>query len=266
MEGRRNQPGLTDEFVAVWVRARRRRLGRRARVAPSATSRVTSAAGSAQRARSVAGSSPSWGRRVARPTTPSCRRRGDCTAVSSSWSQTSGQPSASRQKRPTSRCPSHATSPRRPQPARNMFPGSITQKAFPPGSARTTWLLFRELPDVEMVGAQPQRRVDDALLVLEGRAGQMEVQPGCSGLRSEAAATNRSPTCVSSPGNNAALASSTISGRACPPRTPPGRPGRGSRSSPPPVARACPHAMARARLHHVDRHGERSVPASTRTR
>ena len=44
--------------------------------------------------------------------------RGDWTAVSSSWSQTSGQSSASRQKRPTSRVPSQVTSPRKPVPAR----------------------------------------------------------------------------------------------------------------------------------------------------
>jgi cytochrome P450 len=59
-------------------------------------------------------------------------------AVSSSWSQTSGQPSAALQKYPTCCVPSQASSPRNPQPARKPLPGSITQNSLPSGSASTT--------------------------------------------------------------------------------------------------------------------------------
>ena len=50
---------------------------------------------------------------------------------------TRGQPSASAQKSPTCRVPSQASSPRKPQPAKNELPGSITQNSFPSGSAST---------------------------------------------------------------------------------------------------------------------------------
>lgn len=63
---------------------------------------------------------------------------GDWIAVSSSRSHTSGQPRARCQNRPTVRLPSHATSPRRPHPARKRLPGSMTQNSSPPGSASTT--------------------------------------------------------------------------------------------------------------------------------
>ena len=42
--------------------------------------------------------------------------------------------------------------------------------------------LLRELPDVEVAAAEPQRRLDRAPLVLERRTGQVEVQAVLSGL------------------------------------------------------------------------------------
>ena len=59
-------------------------------------------------------------------------------AVSSSWSQTKGHPSAPLQKYPTFRVPSQLIAPRRPQPARKELSGSIMQSSLPSGSASTT--------------------------------------------------------------------------------------------------------------------------------
>ena len=63
---------------------------------------------------------------------------GDWIAVSWSWSQTNGQPSASLQKYPTSCEPSQASAPMNPHSARKLLPGSMTQNSFPSGSASTT--------------------------------------------------------------------------------------------------------------------------------
>lgn len=63
---------------------------------------------------------------------------GDWTAVSSPWSQTSGQPSTSLQNTPTAWVPSLARAPMRPQPAVKSFPDGSTQSSLPSGSARTT--------------------------------------------------------------------------------------------------------------------------------
>ena len=93
---------------------------------------------------------------------------GDCTAVSSSWSHTSGHPSASRQNSPASRLPSHEISPRKPQPARKLFPGSITQNFVAAGVGQHDVVLLLELSHVDVAAAEPQRRLDGVPLVLEG--------------------------------------------------------------------------------------------------
>jgi uncharacterized protein YndB with AHSA1/START domain len=64
--------------------------------------------------------------------------RGERIAVSWSWSQTNGHPSAAAQKYPTGGAPSLASAPRNPPSARKALPGSMTQNSLPSGSARTT--------------------------------------------------------------------------------------------------------------------------------
>ena len=107
---------------------------------------------------------------------------GDWTAVSSSWSHTSGHPSASRQNRPTSRVPSHETSPSKPQPARKLFPGSITQNSLPPGSANTTWSSSGSCPTSRWRPPSLNAVSTVCTLVLEGGTGQVEVQAVRCGL------------------------------------------------------------------------------------
>lgn len=113
------------------------------RVAPSATRRSTSASWSAGSVGATSRCSrflPSFGATGGPPQViigpvPSGAR----IAVSSSWSQTSAQPSAALQKCPTSLVPSPLIAPSRPQSARNELVGSITQSSLPSGSASTTW-------------------------------------------------------------------------------------------------------------------------------
>jgi len=88
-------------------------------------------------------------------------------------SHTSGQSSASRQNRPTSRVPSQVTSPRKPVPARKSFPAPITHSSLPPGSASTTTSVVGLLAHVNVAAAQPQRRLDGPELVLEAAACQV---------------------------------------------------------------------------------------------
>ena len=161
---------------------------------------------------------------------------GDWMAVSSSWSHTSGQPERVAPEQADLPGAVAGTSPRKPQPARKLLPGSITQNSLPPGSARTTWSSSGSCPTSRWRPPSPNAVVDRVLLVLEGGAGQVEVQAVRSGLL-RGGRDEPEPDLVSSPGSRAPPASSTTSGRAGRPRTPPGRPGRGRRSSPPPVAR-----------------------------
>ena len=92
-----------------------------------------------EQGRSAAGSSHDFGATGGPPHATLVPPCGDWIAVSWSSSHTRGQPSASAQKSPTCRVPSQASSPRKPQPARNELSGSITQNSLPSGSASTIW-------------------------------------------------------------------------------------------------------------------------------
>ena len=97
-------------------------------------------------------------------------------AVSSSWSQTSGHPSAALQKRPTSRVPSQVIDPRRPQPARKRVPRLDQAELVALGIGEHDMGLVRSLADVDVPGAERDQPLDRLLLIVQGRGRQVEVE------------------------------------------------------------------------------------------
>ena len=115
---------------------------------------------------------PVFGATGDRPTRSSYRRRLDRGLQV--LVQTNGQPSAWLQKYPTSCEPSRPALRGIRSRLGSCCSGSITQSSLPSGR-RAPRDLFRALPDVDVLGAEPERPGHGRPLVVEGGARQVEV-------------------------------------------------------------------------------------------